>query len=120
MLDASRRRRASGTTGQLKLYGMKAACDEIISTALERQHEPRKIVGEQARSIKYRMTIARLPPAKEIEGSFSIIALIGSARRGSTCGAALVGLVQTVRRCTPNRAQSVVIGTAIPSARRPS
>jgi hypothetical protein len=27
--------------GQLKLYGMKAAYDEIISTAVKRQHEPR-------------------------------------------------------------------------------
>lgn len=62
--------------GQLKLYGMKAAYDEIISTAVKRQHEPQKIVGDlltaeirekQARSIKYQMTIARLPLAKEID-----------------------------------------------------
>ena len=31
--------------GQLKLYGMKAAYDEIIATAVKRQHEPQKIVG---------------------------------------------------------------------------
>ena len=30
VLDASRRWRASGTTGQLKLYGMRTAYDEII------------------------------------------------------------------------------------------
>jgi len=62
--------------GQLKLYGMKAAYDEIIATAVKRQHEPQKIVGDllhaeisekQARSIKYQMTIARLPLAKEID-----------------------------------------------------
>jgi DNA replication protein DnaC len=62
--------------GQLKLNGMKAAYDEIISTAVKRQHEPQKIVGDlltaeirekQARSIKYQMTIARLPLAKEID-----------------------------------------------------
>jgi DNA replication protein DnaC len=62
--------------GQLKLYGMKAAYDEIIATAVKRQHEPQKIIGDllaaeisekQARSIKYQMTIARLPLAKEIE-----------------------------------------------------
>jgi hypothetical protein len=56
--------------GQLKLYGMKAAYDEIITTAVKRQHEPQKIVGnllqagineKQARSIKYQMTIAKLP-----------------------------------------------------------
>ena len=62
--------------GQLKLYGMKAAYDEIIATAVKRQHQPQKIVGDlltaeisekQARSIKYQMTIAKLPLAKEIE-----------------------------------------------------
>ena len=55
---------------------MKAAYDEIISTAVKRQHEPQKIVGDlltaeirekQARSIKYQVTIARLPLAKEID-----------------------------------------------------
>ncbi|MEM6899236.1 MAG: IS21-like element helper ATPase IstB [Pseudomonadota bacterium] len=62
--------------GQLKLYGMKASYDEIIATAVKRQHEPQKIVGDllhaeisekQARSIKYQRTIARLPLAKEID-----------------------------------------------------
>ncbi len=31
---------------QLKLYGMKAAYDEILATAVKRQHEPPKIVGD--------------------------------------------------------------------------
>ncbi|MEL6312296.1 MAG: hypothetical protein AAFQ17_08040, partial [Pseudomonadota bacterium] len=31
---------------QLKLYGMKAAYDEIITTAVKRQHEPQQIVGD--------------------------------------------------------------------------
>jgi DNA replication protein DnaC len=62
--------------GQLKLYGMKAAYDEVMATAVKRQHEPQKIVGDllnaeisekQARSIKYQMTISRLPLAKEID-----------------------------------------------------
>ena len=62
--------------GKLKLYGMKAAYDEILTTAIKRQHEPQRIIGElltaeisekQARSIKYQMTIARLPLAKEID-----------------------------------------------------
>ena len=44
VLDASRQRRASGTLGQLKLYGMRTACDEIIATALKRQHEPQQII----------------------------------------------------------------------------
>ena len=64
------------TMGELKLYGMKAAYDEIIATAVKRQHEPQRIVGDlltaeiaekQARSIKYQMTIARLPLAKDLD-----------------------------------------------------
>ena len=64
------------TMVDLKLYGMKAAFDEIITTAVKRQHEPQRIVGDllqaeiaekQARSIKYQITIAKLPLAKDIE-----------------------------------------------------
>src|SRR5271168_5055714 len=60
----------------LRLYGMKAAFDEIITTAVKRQHEPQHIVGDlltaeisekQARSIKYQITIAKLPLTKDIE-----------------------------------------------------
>ena len=32
--------------GELKLYGMKAAFDEIMTTAVKRQHEPQRIVGD--------------------------------------------------------------------------
>ena len=62
--------------GTLKLYGMKAAYDEVITTAVKRQHEPPKLVGsllaaeiseKQARSIKYQMTITKLPLAKEVD-----------------------------------------------------
>jgi len=61
--------------GDLKLYGMKAAFDEIMATAVKRQHEPQRIVGDllnaeisekQARSIKYQLTIAKLPLAKDL------------------------------------------------------
>jgi DNA replication protein DnaC len=64
------------TMGELKLYGMKSAYDEIITNAVKRQHQPERIVGDllaaeiaekQARSIKYQMTIAKLPLAKDIE-----------------------------------------------------
>jgi hypothetical protein len=49
---------------ELKLYGMKDAFDEIMTTAVKRQHEPQRIVGDllkaeisekQARSIKYQL-----------------------------------------------------------------
>ncbi len=55
---------------------MKAAFDEIMATAVKRQHEPQRIVGDllnaeinekQARSIKYQLTIAKLPLAKDLE-----------------------------------------------------
>ena len=64
------------TMSTLKLYGMKAAYDEIIASAIKREHEPRRVVGDllnaeisekQARSIKYQMTRAKLPLAKDIE-----------------------------------------------------
>jgi DNA replication protein DnaC len=62
--------------GDLKLYGMKAVFDEIVSTAVKRQHEPQRVVGDllkaeiaekKARSIKYQLTIARLPLAKDVD-----------------------------------------------------
>lgn len=61
---------------QLKLYGMKAAYDEIVTTAIKREHEPQRVVGDllmaeinekKARSIKYQMTIAKMPLAKEVD-----------------------------------------------------
>ena len=64
------------TMGGLKLFGMKAAYDEIVSTAVKRQHEPQRVVSDllgaelsekQARSIKYQIAIAKLPFAKEVE-----------------------------------------------------
>ena len=61
---------------ELKLYGMKAAYDEIVTAAVKRQHEPQRVVGDlltaeiaekQARSIKYQIAIAKLPLAKDID-----------------------------------------------------
>ncbi|WP_279481386.1 IS21-like element helper ATPase IstB [Aureimonas sp. SK2] len=65
-----------GAMGELKLYGMKAAFDEIVSTAVKRQHEPSRVVGDllqaeisekQARSIKYQITSSKLPLARDVE-----------------------------------------------------
>src|SRR2546428_13714451 len=62
--------------GELKLYGMKAAFDEIMATAVKRQHEPQRIVGDllnaeinekQARSFKYQLTIRKLPLTKDLD-----------------------------------------------------
>jgi DNA replication protein DnaC len=61
--------------GALKLYGMRAAYDEVMTAGIKRECEPPRIVGDllraeiaekQARSIKYQLTIAKLPLAKDI------------------------------------------------------
>ena len=62
--------------GTLKLFGMRSAYDEIMASGIKRQHEPPRIVGDllqseiaekQARSIKYQITVAKLPLAKDID-----------------------------------------------------
>jgi DNA replication protein DnaC len=62
--------------GELKLYGMRQAYDEVMTSGIKRQHEPSHIVGDllkaeiaekQARSIRYQFKIAKLPLAKDIE-----------------------------------------------------
>jgi DNA replication protein DnaC len=63
--------------GELKLYGMRNAYDELLATALKRQHEAQRFAGEllraeisekQARSIRYQLTTAKLPLAKDVDG----------------------------------------------------
>jgi DNA replication protein DnaC len=62
---------------RLKLFGMRAAYDEVMANGIKRRHEPPRIVGDllsaeiaekQARSIKYQLTIAKLPLAKDLDG----------------------------------------------------
>jgi len=61
--------------GQLKLAGMRAAYDEIVGAGIKRKYPVGQIVGEllsaevadkAARSIRYRLSIAKLPLAKEL------------------------------------------------------
>ena len=61
---------------ELKLLGMRAAYDEVLSNALKRQHAAQDIVGsllqaeiaeKQARSIRYQVAAAKLPLIKEVE-----------------------------------------------------
>ncbi|MGY4399194.1 DNA replication protein DnaC [Sphingomonas sp. UYAg733] len=61
--------------GDLKLAGMRQAYDEVIADAIKRQYPVQHVVGDllraeiadkHARSIKYQMTIAKLPLAKEV------------------------------------------------------
>ena len=60
----------------LKLYGMRSAYDEVMGNGIKRQHEPPRIVGDllqseiaekQARSIRYQLSIAKLPLAKDTD-----------------------------------------------------
>jgi DNA replication protein DnaC len=60
---------------ELKLFGMKAAFDEVMANGVKRRHEPQQIMGDLlkaevaekvARSIKYQLTIAKLPLAKDL------------------------------------------------------
>jgi len=55
---------------------MRGAYDETLATAIKRKHEPQRFVGDllkaeisekQARSIKYQLSIAKLPLAKDID-----------------------------------------------------
>src|SRR3546814_19796341 len=59
----------------LKLVGMRQAYDEVIADAVQRQHAAPRVVGDllkaeldekQARSIKYQLTVAKLPLAKKL------------------------------------------------------
>jgi DNA replication protein DnaC len=60
----------------LQLFGMRSAYDETLATAIKRKHEPQRFVGDllkaeisekQARSIRYQLTVAKLPLAKDVE-----------------------------------------------------
>ncbi len=60
---------------ELKLVGMRAAYDEVLSNALKREHPAAQIVGsllqaeiaeKQARSIRYQVGIAKLPLIKDL------------------------------------------------------
>ena len=60
---------------ELKLVGMRAAYDEVLSDALKRQHPTAQIVGsllqaeiaeKQARSIRYQIGAAKLTLVKEL------------------------------------------------------
>jgi hypothetical protein len=61
---------------KLKLFGMRAAYDEVMAAGIKRRHEPPRIIADllsaeiaekQARSIKYQLAIAKLPLAKDLD-----------------------------------------------------
>jgi len=90
---------------------MRGAYDEIVATAVKRQHEPQRMIGDlleaeinekQARTlksprdpdrvgwrIKYQMTIAKLPLAKDIDDfDFDAAAVNETPAAGSSSSSA--------------------------------
>jgi DNA replication protein DnaC len=60
---------------ELKLHGMRVVFDEILTNGVKRQHSAQKIIGDllqaeiaekNARSIKYQLSVAKLPVAKDL------------------------------------------------------
>jgi len=82
----------------LKLAGMRAAYDEVIASAIKRQHPPAQVIGDllqaeiaekQARSIRYQIGAAHLPLAKDLtqfvfEGTPVNAALVQQLASGAT------------------------------------
>jgi len=82
----------------LKLAGMRAAYDEVVSHAIKRQHAPPQVVRDllqaeiaekEARSIRYQIGAARLPMAKdlaqfEFDGTPVNAALVQQLASGAT------------------------------------
>src|SRR4051794_16563115 len=102
---------------RLKLYGMRAAYDEVMTTGIKRRHEPPRIVGDllsaeiaekQARSIKYQLTIAKLPLAKDI-GDFDFT--------GTPINEALIRDLASGAFLTQQRNAVLIGGTGGPSNR---
>jgi hypothetical protein len=47
---------------ELRLYGMKAAYDEIMATGIKRQHEPPRIVGDLLQAeVSEKSTLDQIP-----------------------------------------------------------
>ena len=85
--------------GALKLYGMRSAYDETLAAAIKRKHEPQRFVGDllkaeisekQARSIKYQLTVAKLPLAKDVDDFAFKDALINEALVRDLAGGAFI------------------------------
>lgn len=123
-----------------KLFGQKAAYDEIITTAVKRHHEPQRITADlKAPSIKYRMTSAKTPPISTgdaeadnrsgcagppVRGVASEDGIVRLQTRGliPTTGAA--GVTSPVNRpahcCSPGTGRQKFFRASRTSSRRPA
>ena len=88
-------------TAELGLGGMRAAYEDILAAGIKRRHPPQRIVGDllkaeiahkKARSIKYQLTIAKLPSAKDLaDFDFSASPVNEALLRGMAEGGLLDG-----------------------------
>jgi len=90
---------------ELRLFGMRAAYDEVMAVGIKRQHEPPQIVGDllnaeiaekQARSIKYQLAIAKLPLAKDLADFDFDAAAINESLVRDLAGGGFVGQQRNV------------------------
>ena len=124
--------------GELKLYGMKSAYDEVYATALKRQHEPQRLVGDllkaeisekHARSIRYQLAIAKLPLAKDVDDfQFKSTPINENLVRDLACGGfiaqqrnvVLVGGTEPDSQCSPRHViespRAVLVDLQTPAA----
>jgi hypothetical protein len=89
--------------------------DEPLATALKRKHEPQQLVGgllkaeiseKQARSIKYQLSIAKLPLAKDVDDfAFADTPINENLVRDLAGGAFIAQQRNVVRLAEPARAR---------------
>jgi hypothetical protein len=102
--------------GELKLFGMRGAFDEVIANGVKRRHEPRRIIGDwlkaevaekAARSIKYRLAIAKLL-AKDLSDFAFKGTPINEARVTLPPAAASLGSAMSCRPAEPLAARPIL------------
>ena len=89
--------------------------DEPLATALKRKHEPQQLVGDllkaeisekQARSIRYQLSIAKLPLAKDVDDfAFADTPINENLVRDLAGGAFIAQQRNVVRLAEPARAR---------------
>ena len=111
--------------GELKLYGMKSAYDEIMHRASSASTNRHSIVGDllkaeiaekQARSIKYQLTVAKLPLAKDLDDFPPAVSARGAGASEFPAAAFLAGRPERadiVRPVLSRRAVGIVVAPGI-------
>jgi hypothetical protein len=77
--------------GALKLYGMEAAYDETLATALKRKHEPQRFVGDLSRAERSVQECARQesgpwgPRRRRRQEMIGLVVIVGQRGRAGQC-----------------------------------